>query len=100
MSGNEQPQQAIMGAIQAPLTGDIDHNVPQPRQPSNLQGLLRFAMEATKAEDAPGESSFMPLDEEVNNTKCLTVYIALHLLLVTAQAFSRGCSKINDRGCY
>lgn len=91
-----------MGAIQAPVTGEIDHNVPQPRQPSNLQGLLRFAMEATKAEDAPGESSFMPLDEEVNNKKFLTIYtyIAVHLLLVTAQAFSRGCSKINDRGCY
>lgn len=25
------------------------------RRPRNLQGLLRFAMEATKAEDAPSE---------------------------------------------
>ena len=39
----------------------------QPRQPANLQGLLRFALEATKSEDAPHESRFQPLDEEVNN---------------------------------
>ncbi|XP_015586417.1 hsp70-binding protein 1 isoform X2 [Cephus cinctus] len=36
----------------------------QPRQPSNLQGLLRFAMEATRSEDAPHSSQFQPLDEE------------------------------------
>lgn len=39
----------------------------RPRQPANLQGLLRFALEATKTEDAPHESRFQPLDEEVNN---------------------------------
>lgn len=38
----------------------------QPRQPTNLQGLLRFAMEATSAEDAPHASHVQPLDEEVN----------------------------------
>ncbi|CAG9767566.1 unnamed protein product [Ceutorhynchus assimilis] len=61
----------IAGAICAPLAnqpaGSSD-NLPilnQPRQPTNLQGLLRFAMEATKSEDAPaGESEFMPMDEE------------------------------------
>lgn len=36
----------------------------QPRQPTSLQGLLRFAMEATKSEDAPHESEFQPMDEE------------------------------------
>ncbi|KAK2587006.1 hypothetical protein KPH14_010973 [Odynerus spinipes] len=36
----------------------------QPRQPINLQGLLRFAMEATRAEDAPHDPQFQPLDEE------------------------------------
>lgn len=36
----------------------------QPRQPSNLPGLLRFAMEATRAEDAPHQSYAQPLDEE------------------------------------
>ncbi|XP_015114402.1 hsp70-binding protein 1 isoform X2 [Diachasma alloeum] len=36
----------------------------QPRQPENLQGLLRFAMEATKAEDAPQNTHFTPMDEE------------------------------------
>ncbi|KAL7304547.1 hypothetical protein TKK_0003332 [Trichogramma kaykai] len=36
----------------------------QPRQPRDLQGLLRFAMEATKSEDAPHQSHFQPMDEE------------------------------------
>ncbi|XP_012252016.2 hsp70-binding protein 1-like isoform X1 [Athalia rosae] len=36
----------------------------QPRQPTNLQGLLRFAMEATRNEDAPSASNFQPLDQE------------------------------------
>lgn len=31
----------------------------------SLQGLLRFAMEATKAEDAPGPSNLTTMDEEV-----------------------------------
>lgn len=39
---------------------------PQPRQPSNLLGLLRFAMEATKAEDAPSTSQMAPMDPEVS----------------------------------
>lgn len=30
-----------------------------------MQGLLRFAMLATAAEDAPGNSNFAPMDEEV-----------------------------------
>lgn len=38
----------------------------EPRQPTSLQGLLRFAMEATKAEDAPHESEFQAMDEEVS----------------------------------
>lgn len=40
-------------------------NVPQPRQPTSLQGLLRFAMEATRAEDAPHNADFQPMDDEV-----------------------------------
>ncbi|XP_065079976.1 hsp70-binding protein 1-like isoform X1 [Ochlerotatus camptorhynchus] len=39
-------------------------NPDQPRQPRNMQGLLKFAMEATQAEDAPHESHVQPLDEE------------------------------------
>lgn len=39
-------------------------NPDQPRQPRNLQGLLKFAMEATAAEDAPHESHFEPMTEE------------------------------------
>lgn len=37
----------------------------QPRQPTSLQGLLRFAMEATRAEDAPGASEVAPMEPEV-----------------------------------
>ncbi|XP_055709914.1 uncharacterized protein LOC129805788 [Phlebotomus papatasi] len=36
----------------------------QPRQPTSLQGLLKFAMEATKAEDAPCDSTMAPMDPE------------------------------------
>lgn len=57
----------ISGAITFP-EHNIDRNVPQPRQPHNIQGLLRFAMEATKAEDAPEESELGPMDEEVNKS--------------------------------
>lgn len=32
-----------------------------------LQGLIRFAMLATKAEDAPGNSQHGPMDEEVGS---------------------------------
>lgn len=39
-------------------------NPDQPRQPRNLQGLLKFAMEATKSEDAPHAAQLQPLDEE------------------------------------
>ncbi|XP_053664533.1 hsp70-binding protein 1-like [Anopheles marshallii] len=39
-------------------------NPDQPRQPRNLQGLLKFAMEATKSEDAPHDAQLQPLDEE------------------------------------
>uniref|UniRef100_A0A182JEQ4 Nucleotide exchange factor Fes1 domain-containing protein n=1 Tax=Anopheles atroparvus TaxID=41427 RepID=A0A182JEQ4_ANOAO len=40
------------------------NNPDQPRQPRNLQGLLKFAMEATKDEDAPHESRLEQMDEE------------------------------------
>ncbi|XP_059612775.1 uncharacterized protein LOC132259234 [Phlebotomus argentipes] len=36
----------------------------QPRQPSSLQGLLKFAMEATKKEDAPQDSTMEPMNPE------------------------------------
>ncbi|XP_017890008.1 hsp70-binding protein 1 [Ceratina calcarata] len=35
----------------------------QPRQPTNLQGLLRYAMEATNSQNT-NESQFQPMDEE------------------------------------
>lgn len=39
----------------------------QPRQPSNLQGLLRFAMEATNSQDTTSNTQFQPMDEERKN---------------------------------
>ncbi|CAH0696732.1 unnamed protein product [Spodoptera exigua] len=53
----------------------------QKRPPRNLQGLLKFAMEATQAEDAPGNKDLTPMDEERRKfleeaIKSLTVNIA------------------------
>lgn len=39
----------------------------QPRQPTNLQGLLRFAMEATNSQNVTSSIQFQPMDEEVSN---------------------------------
>ncbi|KAK1127650.1 hypothetical protein K0M31_003148 [Melipona bicolor] len=36
----------------------------QPRQPTNLQGLLRFAMEATNSQNVTSNTQFQPMDEE------------------------------------
>ncbi|XP_057669150.1 hsp70-binding protein 1 [Diorhabda carinulata] len=52
----------------------------QPRQPLSLQGLLRFSMEATRAEDAPFNGELLPMDEErkqflENALKSMTVDI-------------------------
>lgn len=68
--GNNASSSARPLSIEAPRTQNNANRmqvVPnQPRQPADLQGLLRFAMEATKAEDAPNQSTFQPMDEEVN----------------------------------
>ncbi|RVE47903.1 hypothetical protein evm_007417 [Chilo suppressalis] len=73
----------IAGAITYPSGNrqELQATVSQPRQPRNLQGLLRFAMEATKAEDAPGNSELGPMDEERRRfleeaLKSLTVDVA------------------------
>mgnify|MGYP004583189545 CR=1 FL=1 len=39
----------------------------QPRQPTNLQGVLRFAMEATNSQNVISNNQFPPMDEEVGN---------------------------------
>ncbi|KAJ2942748.1 hypothetical protein O0L34_g14937 [Tuta absoluta] len=83
MDHNNQQNNQIAGAITFPARSNENvQQVPiQPRQPRNLQGLLRFAMEATKAEDAPGNSQLGPMDEERRKfledaLKSLTVDIA------------------------
>jgi len=45
-------------------SGGGDDNPDQPRQPRNLQGLLKFAMEATKSEDPTVASRFQQMNAE------------------------------------
>lgn len=59
----------------------------QPRQPSDLQGLLRFAMEATKDEDAPHQSNVQTLDEEVKIIKNLNSFIFKIYIYLTPYFF-------------
>ncbi|KAJ0173309.1 hypothetical protein K1T71_011485 [Dendrolimus kikuchii] len=82
MSSNNFSGNNTAGAITYPRNEESVQPTPvQPRQPRNLQGLLRFAMEATKAEDAPGNSELGPMDEERRKfleeaLKSLTVDVA------------------------
>ena len=48
------------------------------RIPNNWQGLFRFCQEATRDEDAPGESMFVEMDPEVRN--CQLIIIACLLI--------------------
>ncbi|XP_063541228.1 hsp70-binding protein 1-like [Cydia strobilella] len=81
-SSNPGGNNPIAGAPTFPSRSeDVHRMAEQPRQPRNLQGLLRFAMEATKAEDAPGNSELGPMDEERKRfledaLKSLTVDVA------------------------
>ncbi|XP_034827400.1 hsp70-binding protein 1 [Maniola hyperantus] len=63
VAGSNNVDNRIAGALTFPARNEEPVPV-QPRQPTNLQGLLRFAMEATKAEDAPENSQLGPMDEE------------------------------------
>ncbi|XP_059054785.1 hsp70-binding protein 1 [Achroia grisella] len=82
MMGTNPENNQIAGALTFPNRSQDVRSVPvQPRQPRSLQGLLRFAMEATKAEDAPGNSEFSPMDDERRKfleeaLKSLTVNVA------------------------
>ncbi|KAF5287345.1 hypothetical protein FQA39_LY15948 [Lamprigera yunnana] len=62
-------KKVIAGAITYPIQNverceEATSLIDQPAQPTNLKGLLKFAMEATKAEDAPHEPRVGPLDDE------------------------------------
>lgn len=62
--GND--QRLMIAALPANASGEgssSERAVEQPRQPTSLQGLLRFAMDAT-ADDVPLESGLSPLEEE------------------------------------
>lgn len=62
----------VAEAVQSPPDAGIPHGeanteiMPQPRQPTSLHGLLQFAMEATKSEDAPSTSQWAPLEPAVS----------------------------------
>ncbi|XP_050315756.1 hsp70-binding protein 1-like [Anthonomus grandis grandis] len=59
------PQRPEVAGALVPVPIQPGNNDPvQPRQPTDLQGLLRFCMEATQSEDAPNESQFAAMDEE------------------------------------
>lgn len=45
----------------------------QPRQPTNLQGLLRFAMEATNSQNVTNDTPFQSMDEEVGSINIFTL---------------------------
>lgn len=58
-------------SIEGPSTcNNAEQNPPQPlpnqpRQPTNLQGLLKYAMDVTQSEGSENKLSVYPLDEEV-----------------------------------
>ncbi|KAK9874295.1 hypothetical protein WA026_002648 [Henosepilachna vigintioctopunctata] len=63
-------KKAPIGALCAPPTpqdsstsNSNNGNINQPRQPTNLPGLLRFAMDSTCGDD-PTEQHFLPMDED------------------------------------
>ncbi|XP_013142350.1 PREDICTED: hsp70-binding protein 1-like [Papilio polytes] len=92
----------VAGALTYPDMSDDNEDQPppiQPRQPNNLQGLLRFAMEATKGEDAPGASEFHPIDFERRTfledaLRSLTVDVAK--VLVDAVKVLSDAEKMNS----
>ncbi|XP_077273419.1 hsp70-binding protein 1 isoform X1 [Temnothorax americanus] len=57
-------------SIEGPSTSSNAERVPsqplsnQPRQPTNLQGLLKYAMDAAQSDDTENKSPVYPLDEE------------------------------------
>jgi len=63
--------QAAPSTVNATSSASANRNqqaaMPQPRQPRDLQGLLRFAMEATSAEDPTSPSHFEAMDPEVSS---------------------------------
>ncbi|KYM96307.1 PREDICTED: hsp70-binding protein 1 [Cyphomyrmex costatus] len=57
-------------SIEGPSTSNSAEQIPpqplpnQPRQPTNLQGLLKYAMDAAQSEDLENKPQVYPLDEE------------------------------------
>ncbi|KAH1011619.1 hypothetical protein HUJ04_000948 [Dendroctonus ponderosae] len=59
MPGIERKPEVAGALVPVPTPNGV-----QPRQPTNLQGLLKFCMEATRSEDAPNDTQLLPMDEE------------------------------------
>lgn len=54
----------------------------QPRQPTSLQGLLRFTMEANSSQSAATNTQFQPMDEEVRNIVITVSTSVVHGILI------------------
>lgn len=53
-------------ALQYPDSTSVTVQLNQPRQPTNLQDLLRYSFEASGGQLQTSNSTFLPLDEEVH----------------------------------
>lgn len=64
--GSSDARPMILGAAEnVDQNSEYDVLPNQPRPARDMKGLLRFAMEATAMEDAPGNSNLQPMNEEV-----------------------------------
>lgn len=93
--GND--QRLMIAALPANASGEgssSERAVEQPRQPTSLQGLLRFAMDAT-ADDVPLESGLSPLEEEVGQIVIYntTVYVSINCIFLQRKKFLENAIK-------
>lgn len=69
----------------------------QPRQPKDLQGLLKFCIEATKSEDAPDSNDPSKALEEMDEERRKWLEEALNTLSVDfVQQLANGIKVLND----
>ncbi|GLH13986.1 Uncharacterized protein GBIM_18445 [Gryllus bimaculatus] len=102
--GGEGQSTGANNANNIPAIGYEEHNVTvnpnQPRQPTNLQDLLRFTAEAAGSQHDPNRM-FMPMDEErrhwlENTLKSLTVDVVEELLKAIEVLKEAGTLELQD----
>lgn len=91
----EKPEKsmALLPQAEAATGSQLGNPQGEARQPTSLQGLLRFAMEATKAEDAPNATEFQPMDEEVgiqSETLFFYLYDTAYVIYLSGNHFRGG----------